>query len=38
VRTRIYTRYAELYRWPLAIGLLALLAELALSAWRGPLP
>lgn len=38
VHTRIYTRYAELYRWPLAIGLLALLAELALSAWRGPLP
>lgn len=38
VHTRIYTRYAELYRWPLAIGLLALLAELALSAWKGPLP
>ncbi len=38
VRTRIYTRYAELFRWPLALGLLALVAELSLAAWRGPLP
>jgi len=38
VRTRVYTRYAELYRWPLAIGILALVAELGLAAWRGPLP
>jgi Ca-activated chloride channel family protein len=38
VRSRVYTRYAELYRWPLAIGIVALLAELGLAAWRGPLP
>jgi Ca-activated chloride channel homolog len=38
VRTRVYTRYAELYRWPLGVALLALLAELGLAAWRGPLP
>ena len=38
VRTRIYTRYAELYRWPLTFALLALATELALAAWRGPIP
>jgi Ca-activated chloride channel family protein len=38
VRTRVYTQYAELYRWPLAVGLFALLLELTLAAWRGPLP
>ena len=38
VRTRVYTRYSELYRWPLAMALLALVAELGLAAWRGPLP
>lgn len=38
VRTRVYTRYAELYRWPLGIALLALALELSLAAWRGPLP
>jgi len=38
VRTRIYTRYSELYRWPLSIALLALALELSLAAWRGPLP
>jgi Ca-activated chloride channel homolog len=38
VRTRIYTRYAELYRWPLALAIGALLLELVLMAWRGPLP
>jgi Ca-activated chloride channel family protein len=38
VRTRVYTRYTELYRWPLSIALLALALELALAAWRGPLP
>jgi Ca-activated chloride channel homolog len=38
VRTRVYTRYSELYRWPLAIALLALALELSLAAWRGPLP
>jgi Ca-activated chloride channel family protein len=38
VRTRVYTRYAELYRWPLGLAMVALLLELALMAWRGPLP
>lgn len=38
VRTRVYTRYAELYRWPLTLAIAALLLELALMAWRGPLP
>ena len=38
VRTRVYTRYTELYRWPLSIALLALALELSLAAWRGPLP
>lgn len=38
VRTRIYTRYSELYRWPLSIALLALALELSIAAWRGPLP
>jgi Ca-activated chloride channel family protein len=38
VRTRTYVRYSELFRWPLAVGLLALVGELVLLAWRGPLP
>ena len=38
VRTRVYTQYAELYRWPLALALGALILELGLAAWRGPLP
>jgi Ca-activated chloride channel family protein len=38
VRTRVYTRYSELYRWPPGIALLALALELSLAAWRGPLP
>ena len=38
VRTRTYVRYSELFRWPLAVGLLALIGELTLLAWRGPLP
>jgi Ca-activated chloride channel family protein len=38
VRTRVYTRYSELYRWPLSVALLALALELSLAAWRGPLP
>jgi Ca-activated chloride channel family protein len=38
VRVRTYTRYTELYRWPLAIALLALVLELGLAAWRGPVP
>lgn len=38
VRTRVFTRYAELFRWPLAVALVALMLELGLAAWRGPLP
>lgn len=38
VRVRVYTRYSELYRWPLVVALAALVAELALAAWRGPVP
>jgi Ca-activated chloride channel family protein len=38
VQTRTYTRFTELYRWPLALALLALAVEMLLSAWRGPLP
>lgn len=38
VRVRTYTQYSELYRWPLFIALVALLAELGLAAWRGPVP
>ncbi|MBA3673134.1 MAG: VWA domain-containing protein, partial [Gemmatimonadaceae bacterium] len=38
VRSRTYVRYSELYRWPLGTMLVALVAELALLAWKGPLP
>ena len=38
VRTRSYVRFTEQFRWPLAVALLALVAELALLARRGPLP
>ncbi|MBK6488367.1 MAG: VWA domain-containing protein [Gemmatimonadetes bacterium] len=38
VRTRVYTQFSELFRWPLMLALLALLLELSLTAWRGPLP
>lgn len=38
VRTRSYVRYTELFRWPLYFAALMLIAELLLSARRGPLP
>ena len=38
VRTSTFTRYTELYRWALGLAVLALLAELGLMAWRGPVP
>jgi Ca-activated chloride channel family protein len=38
VQTRSYVRYTELFRWALAISLLALVAELALTARRAPIP
>ena len=38
VRSRTFVRYSELFRWPLTIMLIALVAELVLVAWKGPLP
>jgi Ca-activated chloride channel family protein len=38
VRVQRFIDYAELYRWPLAVALLALVGEILLLAWRGPLP
>jgi Ca-activated chloride channel homolog len=38
VHSSSIVRYRELYRWPLVIGLLALFGELALVAWKAPLP
>ena len=37
VRTRTYVRYAEQFRWPLGCAVGALVLELGLLAWRGPL-
>jgi len=36
-RTHTYTRYTELFRWPLGAAVLALFVELGLLAWRAPL-
>ncbi len=38
VRTRVYTHFTELFRWPLTLALIALLLELGITAWRGPIP
>jgi len=38
VRSRTYVRYAELFRWPLSLMLIAIACELLLVAWKGPLP
>jgi Ca-activated chloride channel family protein len=38
VRSRTYVRYAELFRWPLSLMLIAIAGELLLVAWKGPLP
>ncbi|MDQ8165447.1 MAG: VWA domain-containing protein [Gemmatimonadota bacterium] len=38
IRAKRYVRYQELYRWPLAIAVGALLFELMLVGWRGPVP
>jgi Ca-activated chloride channel family protein len=37
-RVARYRPYVDEYRWPLALALLALALELALLAWRSPLP
>ncbi|HET7583322.1 MAG TPA: VWA domain-containing protein [Gemmatimonadaceae bacterium] len=38
VHTHTYVRYTELFRWPLALALIAFLAEMILLARWGPLP
>ena len=38
VQSRTYVRYAEQFRWPLALAMLALLLELGLMAWKAPIP
>jgi Ca-activated chloride channel family protein len=38
VRAKTYVRFTEEYRWPLGLAMAALLIELGLLAWRGPLP
>ncbi|OYV66389.1 MAG: hypothetical protein B7Z72_11435 [Gemmatimonadetes bacterium 21-71-4] len=38
VQTKIYVRFTELYRWPLALAMASLLLELGLAAWKAPLP
>lgn len=38
VHSSTVVRYTELYRWPLVLGLLALLGELLIVAWKAPLP
>jgi Ca-activated chloride channel family protein len=38
IHAKHYVRYHELYRWPLGVALAALLLELLLLAFRGPLP
>jgi hypothetical protein len=37
-RAVTYVRYTDLFRWPLALAILAQAAELLLAARRGPLP
>jgi Ca-activated chloride channel family protein len=38
IHAKRYVRYHELYRWPLGVAITALVLELALLAFRGPLP
>ncbi|MEA2765645.1 MAG: Ca-activated chloride channel, partial [Gemmatimonadaceae bacterium] len=38
VHSTTTVRYRELFRWPLILGILVLFAELALVAWKAPLP
>jgi Ca-activated chloride channel family protein len=38
LQSRSYVRYTELYRYFVALALLALLGELALVAWKAPIP
>lgn len=38
LQTQSFVSFTELYRWALGLGLLALLLELGLTAWKAPLP
>ena len=38
MQTRSYVSYTELFRWALALAIVALVVELALTAWKAPLP
>jgi Ca-activated chloride channel homolog len=38
VHSSTVVNYRELYRWPLVLGLLSLVGELVLVAWKAPLP
>lgn len=38
VQARQYIRFAEQFHWPLALALTVFVFEMALLAWRGPLP
>lgn len=38
VHAATYVRYAELFRWPLGVAVLALMFELGLAAFRAPVP
>ena len=38
IQAKRYVRYQELYRWPLAVAIAALLLEMMLLAWKGPVP
>jgi Ca-activated chloride channel family protein len=38
VQSRSYVRYTELYRWLVGVALVALIGELALVAWKAPIP
>ena len=38
VQVRTYVRFAELFRWPLTVAIVAFALEMLLLAWRGPLP
>lgn len=38
VQSRSYVNYTELFRWALGLAIAALVIELALTAWKAPLP
>jgi Ca-activated chloride channel family protein len=38
VQTKSFVNYTELFRWALGLAIVALVLELALTAWKAPLP